>query len=257
MVDTQEQRHTLKEWLSEHARSVPIHYKQIAAALQREPSSVSASFSIERKQAYEENRPAYFVRAGQGFYKYNDLCDGVVDEELIKEIQSRAHDFNKATRTELRHEIAQLDLRSFEELVKSILYYVRINVKDAELARRTSNNIMFVTSWLDDSGGSRVLVYAKKSDFDDPVGADVISEIRGSMLINEANHGLLITNGIATDEAKREALGFKSGETKVFVPPVHLMDIEIVLNILLESKIGIRTKNIEILLTNHDFFRKL
>ena len=257
MADTQEQRHTLKEWLSENARSEPVHYKQIAEALQRDPSSVSASFSIERKQAREQNRPAYFIRAGSGFYKYNDLCDGIVDEELIKEIRNRADDFNKATRTELRHEIALVELRGFEELVKLILNNVRINVKDAELVRRTSNSTIFVTSWRDDCGGSRVIVYAKKCDFDESVGAEVVSEIRGSMLINEANQGLLITNGIVTDEAKREALGFKSSETKVLVPPVHLIDNETMLNILLERKTGVRIKNIEILLTDHDFFRQL
>ena len=65
----QEQRHTLKEWLFENARSEPVHYRQIAKSLHREPSSVSASFSIERKQAHEENRPAYFVKAGPGYYK--------------------------------------------------------------------------------------------------------------------------------------------------------------------------------------------
>jgi len=253
----QEQRHTLKEWLFENARSEPVHYRQIAKSLHREPSSVSASFSIERKQAHEENRPAYFVKAGPGYYKYNDLCDGIVDDELIKEIKNRADDFNNATRTELRHEIAQLDMRSYEELLKLILNDVRINVKEEEIVRRTSNSIISVARWLDDSGGSLVLIYGKKTDFDDWVDADVISEIRGSMLLNDANHGLLITNGLVTDEAKREALGYQSDETKVFVPPVHLMDIEIVLNILLENKTGVRTEVIEILLTDHEFFKKL
>ncbi|TFG34906.1 restriction endonuclease [Candidatus Thorarchaeota archaeon] len=257
MADIQEQRQTLREWLAEHARSEPIHYKRIAEALQRDPASVSASFSIEGKQAQEDNRPAYFVRTGPGLYQYNDLCEGVVDEELITEVRDRADDFNKATRREIRYEIAQLDIHGFEELAKIILLNVRTRVEEAEIVRRSSSTIVFVTSWRDDGGKSRVVVYAKKCELDELVDIDTISEIRGALPINEANQGVLITNGTVTEDAKREALGFRSGEMKVFVPPVHLMDIEIILNILLESRTGVKTKNVEVLLLDHDFFRRL
>jgi len=257
MTDLQEQRQTLKEWLSEHARSEPMHYKKIAKALERDPASVAASFSIERKQARDEKRPAYFVKDGPGLYRYNDLCEGYIDAESIKEISDRVDDFNKATRKDIQYELARLDLQEFEELVKIILRNIRTRDQDTSVIKRTSNSIIFVTSWLNDSGQSRVVVYAKKCPLDEHVHEDVISEIRGALPINEANQGILITNGVVTDNAKREALGFRTDESKVFVPPVHLMDIDILLNILFQYRIGIISKNVELLLLDHEFFNQL
>jgi hypothetical protein len=87
-----------------------VHYRKIAEALGRDAASVSASLSIERKQAEEDNRPPYFVRMGPGLYQYNDLCEGAVDEELIREVRSRAEEFNLVTRREMRQRIAKLDI---------------------------------------------------------------------------------------------------------------------------------------------------
>lgn len=257
MVDTQEQRQTLKEWLSEYAHSEPVHYKKIAKALKRDPASVSASLSIEGKLAQEEKRPAYFIRTGPGFYQYNDLCEGAVDEDLITEVRDRADDFNKATRREMRFEISQLDIHGFEELAKIILRNVRTNIEEAEIVRRSQNSVVLVTSWRDDSSKSRVVAFVKQCELDESVDVDTISEIRGSLPINEANQGLLITNGIVTEGAKREALGFSSSDMKVLVPPVHLMDIDIILNVLIESRTGVKIKNVEVLLLDHGFFNHL
>ncbi|TFG32151.1 restriction endonuclease [Candidatus Thorarchaeota archaeon] len=257
LVDAQEQRHTLREWLAEHARSEPVHYKKIAEALQRDPASVSASFSIEGKQALENNRPAYFVRVGSGLYQYNNLCENAVDEELIKEVLDRVDDFNKSTRREMRYNIAQLDIKGFEELAKIILFNVRVRVEEAEVIRRSPSSVVIVTSWRDDSGKSRIVVHVKKCELDELIESDTISEIRGALPINEANQGMLITNGIVSEDAKKEALGIRSSEMKVFVPPVHLMDIDIILNVLLESRTGVRTKNVEVLLLDHDFFKSI
>ena len=257
LANTQEHRHTLKEWLSENARSEPVHYKRIAKSLQRDPASVSASLSIERKQAREEKRPAYFVKAGPGLYQYNELCDGLVDEESIKEICIRVDDFNKATRREMGNEIAHLDMSDFEGLVTILLQEIRMRTSEIEVIKRTSNSLLLVTSWRNDSSESRIVIYARKCSLDEPVNADIVSEVRGSLHINGANQGILITNGVATDDAKRESLGLRTDESKAFVSPVHLIDIEMILNILFESRIGFQSRAIELLLLDHDFFHNL
>ncbi len=66
---------------------------------------MSASLSIERKQALEDNRPPYFVRVAPGLYRYNDVCEGALDEDLIVEVRNRAEEFNAATRREMRYAI--------------------------------------------------------------------------------------------------------------------------------------------------------
>lgn len=248
---------TLREWLAQHARAEPVHYKKIAEALARDPASVSASLSIEGKQAQEDNRPAYFQRVGPGLYQYNDLCEGAVDEELIAEVRSRADDFNRATRREMRYEIARLDLEGFNDLARIVLLNVRARVEEAEEVDKHNETVVLLTSWRDDGGRSPVVVYAKKCDFDERIGAELIREIRGSLPTHQANQGVLITNGIVTNEGKQESLGYATKDMKVSVPPVHIMDIEIILNVLLESRTGVRAKNVEVLLLDHDFFTRL
>lgn len=248
-------RPTLREWLAQNGRNEPIHYKEIAEALERDPASVSASLSIEGKQALEDNRPAYFLRKGPGLYQYNDLCEGAVDEELISEVRARAADFNRATRREMRHEIAKLDIEGFADLTKIVLLIIRARVEEAKEVHRYNGIVVSVTSWRDDGGRSPVVVYAKRCGFDEKIGVDLIREIRGSLPNYRANQGVLITNGIVTTEGKQEAIGYTPDVHSV--PPVHIMDIDIILNILIESRTGVRIKEVEVLLLDNDFFKRL
>ena len=252
------QRKTLREWLADNARQEPVHYKKIAEALDRDPASVSASLSIEGKQAHLDKRPAYFLRTGPGLYQYNEICEGVVDEELVSEVQARADDFNSATRREMRHEIAKLDLDQFHELVKNyLLLNIRARFNETRDVDQYNGTKVMVTSWLDDGGNSPVVVYAKKCDFDERIGPDVIRELRGCLPTYQSNQGVLISNGIVTEEGKQAALGWVSKGMKASVPPVHIMDIDIVLNVLLESRTGVRKKIVEVLVLDGDFFRRL
>ena len=257
LADAGEQRQTLREWLAEHARQEPVHYKKIAEALDRDPASVSASLSIEGKQAHLDKRPAYFMRTGPGLYQYNEVCEGAVDEELVSEVQARADDFNSATRREMRHEIAKLDLEGFNSLSEIILLNIRARVEETYQVDQYNGTIVMVTSWRDDGGKSPVIVYAKKCEFDERIGPEVIRELRGCLPTYQSNQGVLISNGIVTEDGKKAALGFVTKGVKASVPPVHIMDIDIMLNILLESRTGVRTKNVEVLVLDTEFFKRL
>ena len=257
LADVKEQRQTLREWLAEHARQEPVHYKVIAEALDRDPASVSASLSIEGKEARTDKRPAYFVRTRPGLYQYNEVCEGAVDEELISEVQARADDFNSATRREMRLEIAKLDLDGFRDLSNIVLLNIRARVEETKEVDQYNGTTVMVTSWRDDGGRSPVVVYAKKCEFDERIGPEVIREIRGCLPTYQSNQGVLISNGIVTDEGKKAALGYITKGMKASVPPVHIMDIDILLNILLESRTGVRTTKVEVLLLDNEFFRRL
>ncbi len=251
------ERVTIKKWLAEHARDEAVHYRDIADALGRDPASVSASLSIERKQAQEGDRPPYFVRVAPGLYRYNDLCEGAVDEEAISEVRLRAEEFNKATRSKMNQVIADLDLEGFKRLAEVILVNIRARVEEIEVERRHNGSVVMITSWRDDGGRSPVVVYAKKCDIDEEVDVDTILEIRGALPRLKANQGVLITNGVVNEEGRKEALGYAPNGMKVSVPPIHIMDKEIILNVLLESRTGIRPKNVEVFLLDMEFFERL
>ena len=257
VTEPSESRLTLKEWLAEHARAEAIHYTKIAEALRRDPASVSASLSIERKQAQVGNRPPYFIRTAPGLYRYNDLCEGAIDEDLIVEVRARADEFNLATRRELRRAIARLDMDGFEKLAKIILANIRARYNETKVLHRNDRSVVMLTSWLDDGGRSPVVVYAKRCTLDEPIGREIISEIRGILPTVSANQGVLISNGVVSKEGKREALGYAVNEIKVSVPPVHIMDIDIVLNILFESRTGVRFRSVDVFLLDEEFFDQL
>ncbi|MFO7837525.1 MAG: restriction endonuclease [Candidatus Thorarchaeota archaeon] len=257
---TESNRTTLKEWLAKNARDDPIHYRDIAEEMGRDPRSVSASLSIEKRNAQEENRPAYFVRVAPGLYRYNDLCEGAIDEELISEVSSRAEDFNKATRAKIRKRIAELSFEGFVELAKIVMVNIRARVEhDEELSpvERYDNTVVFLNSWRDDSGESTVVFHVKKCNLNEEIGPDTIQKIRGMLPKYKANQGVLITNGVVNEEGRDEALGYEPGGCKISVPPVHLMDIEIILNVLIESRTGVKSRKVEVLLLDENFFDTL
>jgi hypothetical protein len=190
-------------------------------------------------------------------YQYNDLCEGAVDEDLIREVRERAEEFNLATRRDMRQMIAKLDIHGFEELAKIILLNIRARVEKSEVVRRYNNTIVMTTSWRDDGGHSPVVVYAKKCKLDEQINRDTILEIRGSLPTFKSNQGVLISNGVVSPAGRSEALGYAGNDVKVSVPPVHLMDIDICLNVLLESRTGVRSRSVEVLILDDEFWERL
>ena len=85
----------------------------------------------------------------------------------------------------------------------------------------------------------------------------MIRELRGCLPTYQSNQGVLISNGVVTEEGKKAALGYVTKGMKASVPPVHIMDMEIILNILLESRTGVRIKNVEVLVLDTEFFKRL
>ncbi len=112
MTTEKSERLTIRKWLALHARDKPVHHTDIAEALGRDPASVSVSLSIEQRQARREGRPPYFVRLGPGPYRYNDLCEGAMDEHSIAQVRARVREFNLVTRNELNRAIAELSVTS-------------------------------------------------------------------------------------------------------------------------------------------------
>jgi len=247
------ERRTLREWLMENARENPVHYREIAEALDRDPASVSASLSIEKAQAQVDGRPAYFLRVAPGLYRFNDLCEGAITEQQIDEdLKEKARASKLATRAEMNQAIANLDLDGFRELATVILINIRVNRDDVQERERYNDTIVLTGSWLDDGGRAPVVFYAKKCSLDEPIGRETILEIRGALPVYGANQGVLISNGICTSEATREAV-----QPNLIVPPIHIMDKEIIMNVLFESRTGVKSSKVEIFLLDADFFKSL
>jgi len=253
LADSRGPRITLREWLAENARGEPIHYKAIAEALGRDPASVSASLSIEKAQAEREVRPPYFVRVKAGLYRYNELCEAAKDEQKIdKEIRDRVKEVNWWARNEVNEAIARLSMDGFAQLASNVLANIRIRVDDVKERDRYNKTIILTGSWLDDGGRAPVVFYVKKCGLREKITRETILEIRGLLPNYQANQGVLISNGICTEDAREAAV-----QRNYTVPPVHIMDNEIILNILFESRTGVKSRKLEIFIKDDDFFEQL
>lgn len=239
--------------MAQNARNEPIHYREIAEELGRDPASVSASLSIEKAQAETEGRPPYFVRVKAGLYRYNELCEAAKDEEKIdKEIRERAREVNRKTRNDVNEAIARLDLNGFAQLANTILANIRVRVEELHERERYNETVVITGSWLDDGGEAPVVFYVKKCGLNEEIRRETILEIRGALPNYQANQGVLISNGICTREARAAAV-----ESRYSVPPIHIMDKEIILNVLFESRTAVKSRKIEIFLKDDEFFDEL
>jgi restriction endonuclease Mrr len=253
LADSRGTRQTLREWLAENARGEAVHYKDIAEELGRDPASVSASLSIEKAQAETEGRPPYFVRVRAGLYRYNELCEAARDEEKVdEELREKAKEVNRRARSDINEAISRLDLDGFAQLANDVLANIRVRVEDVRERDRYNGTVVLTGSWLDDGGEAPVVFYVKRCGLNEPIGKETILEIRGILPKYQANQGVLISNGICTTEAREEAV-----QSNYTVPPVHIMDKEIILNILFESRIAVKSHKIEIFLRDDEYFDQL
>jgi flagellar basal body-associated protein FliL len=86
----------------------------------------------------------------------------------------------------------------------------------------------------------------------EPITEDTILVIRGLLQKYHANQGVLISNGICSERAVEEAVN-----RSATVSPVHIMDKEIILNILFEGTKAVKSRRIEVYLKNDDFFEEI
>ena len=81
------------------------------------------------------------------------------------------------------------------------------------------------------------------------VGTSVVRDFRGAMM-GRAEKGVILTTGGFTKEAQREA-------TRDGVPLIDLIDGELLINKMKELKLGVRTKMVEVVKVDKDWFASI
>ncbi len=137
--------------------------------------------------------------------------------------------------------------------MKTVLFNLRATTEDTVERERYDCIVVMTTTWLYDGGHSLVVAYVKKCEMDEPVGKDTILRIWGLLPKYAANQGVLLTNGVVTQEAIQEA----RGPGYASVPPVNLIDRDILLDILFGSRSGVVVRNVEVYLVDRGFFDSL
>ncbi len=81
------------------------------------------------------------------------------------------------------------------------------------------------------------------------VGPNVVREVRGAM-VGRADKGVIITTGGFTQDARKEA-------TRDGAPPIDLIDGELLVDKPRELRLGVRTKMVEAMEIDHEWFNSI
>lgn len=169
------------------------------------------------------------------------------------------------TRSQLREQLLQLSSLAFEQLIARLLEacgYGRVqslNASSGELpqslgfGRRASQTGGADLRALSPNGLGRVMTLAQVKQYRTPVSRRFVDELRGAMLRTGAQQGLLLTTSSFYGPA-HTAVHEISAEG---VAPVHLVDGEELLNLLIKHQLGVRESDSVHPQVDLDFFKHL
>jgi restriction system protein len=143
--------------------------------------------------------------------------------------------------------LLKLDAAKFERLCQRILR--ESGFIQVEVTGRSGDGGIDGTGTVELGGLLTFPVLFQCKRFQGSVGPSVVRDFRGAM-VGRADRGLILTTGIFTREARREAR--RDG-----APPIDLVDRERLLDKLKELRLGLNVELVENILIDSDWFANL
>ena len=92
-------------------------------------------------------------------------------------------------------------------------------------------------------------VYFQCKRYSNSVSAKVVRDFRGAM-VGRADKGIILTTATFTRDAQKEA-------SRDGAPPIDLIDGELLMDLLKELKLGVSTREVEVIDVNAGFFKEI
>lgn len=150
-------------------------------------------------------------------------------------------------RDELLETLLEIEPAAFERLCQRLLR--ESGFIEVEVTQRTGDGGIDGHGIIRVAGLISFTVLFQSKRYQGNIGPNVVRDFRGAM-IGRADKGLLITTGGFTREARKEA-------TRDGAPPVDLIDGELLVEKLKELKLGVRTKRVEEIEIDTEWFRSI
>lgn len=181
-----------------------------------------------------------FVKVGRGIFAASSQSNREkAPEQIIQE-------YNKAQRAVLKERLHNTDPFIFEHLIGDLLE--KLGYENVEVTKRSGDKGIDVKAVLTVYGFTNVKTAVQVKRYDGNVGDGVVREIRGAAETDQ--RGLIITTGDFTKAAKEEV----AAKNKV---PVSLVNGEMLLDLLIKYRIGVKVKTSELLSLDEDYFENL
>jgi restriction system protein len=153
-------------------------------------------------------------------------------------------DEDLAWQEELLEALLEMDPIAFERLCQRMLR--ESGFIEVEVTRRSSDGGIDGHGTMRIGGLISFNVLFQSKRYQGNIGPDVVREFRGAMT-GRADKGLIITTGGFTREARKEA-------TRDGAPPIDLIDGELLAEKLKELKLGVKTRMVEEVEVDRDWF---
>lgn len=147
-------------------------------------------------------------------------------------------------REDLLDRLLAMDPIAFERLCQRLLR--EAGFIEVEVTRRSSDGGIDGYGTIRIGGLISFNVLFQSKRYQSSLGPDVVRDFRGAM-VGRADKGLIITTGSFTREARREA-------TRDGAPPIDLIDGELLVDKLKELGLGVRTRMVERVEVDHEWF---
>ena len=181
-----------------------------------------------------------FVKVGRGIFAVSSQSNREkAPEQIIQE-------YNKTQRAVLKERLHNTDPFIFEHLIGDLLE--KLGYENVEVTKRSGDKGIDVKAVLTVYGFTNVKTAVQVKRYDGNVGDGVVREIRGAAETDQ--RGLIITTGDFTKAAKEEA----AAKNKV---PVSLVNGEMLLDLLIKYRIGVKVKTSELISLDEDYFENL
>jgi hypothetical protein len=229
--------HAAEEVLRRHSPGAPLHYIRITEVALGDglietrgatpAQTMNAQINIDIQRRSRLGQAPRFRAYGRGFYGLASPVDplgGAIDHN------------NERVRRQLRDVLHDLDPRSFEELVGSLL--VALGFEDVEVTRFTGDGGIDVRAVLTVGGVTDVRTAVQVKRWTNSVSGRIVNELRGALGPQE--RGLIITLSHFTRAARAEA----DAPDRT---PITLIDGEQLIDLLVDNEIGVASRVVSIL----------
>jgi len=223
--------------LREYADGQPLHYKRImeiafekhlvSSAGVTPESTMVAVITTEIKKRAAKGIPQRFRAYGRGFYGLEASSDPA---------QAAVKEQNDSVRTHLRHALAEMNPKAFEQLIGRLL--LSIGFDDVEVTKYSGDGGIDVRGRLAVGGVTNVLTAIQVKRWSNNVADKIVRELRGGLSSHE--RGLIITLSDFTTPARAEA-------AKPDRVPISLVNGEELIDLLIENEIGVVVRQVSVL----------
>lgn len=221
----------------------PLHYKEIASLAEEaslfETTGLTPEATMGARLYTDTLKNDSLFRRGdeRGTFALKDLPASSIEQQ-VKNIQSRFRD-------DLRYQLLHMHPRKFEELIRMLLE--QIGFEQAETTTYSNDKGVDVRGILRSNPLSVVKVAIQAKRWTKNVGSGVVRDLRGSLLLADAEQGLIITPSDFTSSAT-------DGAHAPGMIPIQLINGDLLMDLLTQYNVGVKQEQYTVPILDREYW---